>query len=46
MNSRRVALLGVTVFAVACSREPRLRRVLSREMVVYRKVRPPDRQAQ
>ncbi|CAN5296182.1 hypothetical protein BH11ACT6_BH11ACT6_38680 [soil metagenome] len=27
----------LTVFAVACSREPRLRRVLSREMVVYRK---------
>jgi hypothetical protein len=27
----------LTVFAVACSREPRLRRVLSREMVGYRK---------
>lgn len=27
----------LTVFAVACSREPRIRRVLSREMVVYRK---------
>jgi hypothetical protein len=27
----------LTVFAVACSREPRLRRVLSREMIVYRK---------
>ena len=27
----------LTVFAAACSREPRLRRVLSREMVVYRK---------
>jgi hypothetical protein len=29
--------LLLTVFAVACSREPRLRRVLSREMVPYRK---------
>ena len=27
----------LTVFAVACSREPRIRRVLSREMVAYRK---------
>ncbi|WP_349268873.1 hypothetical protein [Mycolicibacterium parafortuitum] len=27
----------LTVFAVACSRDPRVRRVLSREMVVYRK---------
>lgn len=27
----------LTVFASACSREPRLRRVLSREMVAYRK---------
>jgi hypothetical protein len=27
----------LTVFAVACSRQPRLRRVLSREMIVYRK---------
>lgn len=27
----------LTVFAVACSREPRIRQVLSREMVVYRK---------
>ncbi len=29
----------LTVFAVACSREPRIRRVLSREMVVYHKTR-------
>lgn len=29
----------LTVFAVACSREPRIRRILSREMVVYRKTR-------
>ncbi|CAN5635484.1 hypothetical protein BH10ACT9_BH10ACT9_51540 [soil metagenome] len=28
----------LTVFAVACSREPRLRRVLSREMVAYQKI--------
>jgi cytochrome b561 len=28
--------LLLTVFAVACSREPRIRRVLSREMVAYR----------
>ena len=27
----------LTVFATACSREPRLRRLLSREMIVYRK---------
>ena len=27
----------LTVFAVACSRDPRVRRLLSREMVVYRK---------
>jgi cytochrome b561 len=27
----------LTVFAVTCSREPRIRRILSREMVVYRK---------
>jgi hypothetical protein len=27
----------LTVFAIACSREPRIRRVLSREMVAYRK---------
>jgi hypothetical protein len=27
----------LTVFAVACSRDPRVRRMLSREMVVYRK---------
>jgi hypothetical protein len=26
----------LTVFALACSREPRIRRALSREMVVYR----------
>jgi cytochrome b561 len=29
--------LLLTVFAVACSREPRIRRVLSREMVAYRR---------
>ncbi|CAN5747512.1 hypothetical protein BH09ACT8_BH09ACT8_37540 [soil metagenome] len=38
--------LLLTVFAVACSREPGLRRVLSREMIVYRKAGAPDRQAQ
>lgn len=27
----------LTVFAIACSREPRIRRVLSREMVAYRR---------
>ena len=31
----------LTVFAVACSREPRIRRMLSREMVAYRPVRQP-----
>jgi hypothetical protein len=30
----------LTVFAIACSREPRIRRVLSREMVAYRKPGP------
>ncbi len=29
----------LTVFAVACSREPRIRRILSREMVAHRPVR-------
>jgi hypothetical protein len=27
----------LTVFAVSCSREPRIRRVLSREMIAYRR---------
>jgi hypothetical protein len=31
----------LTVFAVTCSREPRIRRILSREMVVYRPGRQP-----
>ena len=35
--SAATSWLLLTVFAVACSREPRLRRVLSREMVPYRK---------
>jgi hypothetical protein len=37
LASAVVSWLLLTVFAVACSREPRLRRVLSREMIVYRK---------
>lgn len=31
----------LTVFAVTCSREPRIRRILSREMVAYRPARQP-----
>ena len=31
----------LTVFAVTCSREPRIRRILSREMVAYRPTRQP-----
>ena len=46
LASSVILWLLLTVFAVACSREPGLRRVLSREMVVYRKARPSDRQAQ
>jgi hypothetical protein len=46
LASAVILWLLLTVFAVACSREPRLRRVLSREMVVYRKAGPADRQAQ
>ncbi len=32
----------LTVFAVTCSREPRIRRILSREMVTYRASQSPD----
>ncbi len=32
----------LTVFAVTCSREPRIRRILSREMVAYRADQSPD----
>ncbi|MET0698810.1 MAG: ABC transporter permease [Mycobacterium sp.] len=37
LASAVLSWLLLTVFAVACSREPRLRRVLLTEMVVYRK---------
>ena len=37
LASAVVSWLLLTVFAVACSREPRLRRVLLAEMIVYRK---------
>ncbi len=37
LASAVILWLLLTVLAVACSREPSLRRVLSREMVVYRK---------
>lgn len=36
LASAVLSWLLLTVFAVACSRDPRIRRVLSREMVVYR----------
>ncbi|ABM13784.1 MULTISPECIES: hypothetical protein [Mycolicibacterium] len=39
LASAVLSWLLLTVFAVACSRDPRIRRVLSREMVVYRKPR-------
>ncbi|MCV7224494.1 ABC transporter permease [Mycolicibacterium komossense] len=42
LASAVILWLLLTVLAVACSREPRLRRVLSREMVVYRKARSAD----
>lgn len=35
--SAMVSWILLTVFAVACSRDPRVRQVLSREMVVYRR---------
>lgn len=37
LGSAMTSWVLLTVFAVACSREPRIRRILSREMVVYRK---------
>ena len=37
MASAITSWVLLTVFAVACIREPRIRRVLSREMVAYRK---------
>jgi hypothetical protein len=37
--SAMVSWILLTVFAVACSRDPRVRQVLSREMVVYRRPR-------
>lgn len=36
LASAMLSWVLLTVFAVACSRDPRIRRVLSREMVVYR----------
>ncbi|MDG4666730.1 ABC transporter permease [Mycobacterium sp. 236(2023)] len=39
--SAMLSWILLTVFAVACSREPRIRRLLSREMVAYRKPQPP-----
>jgi hypothetical protein len=35
--------LLLTVFAVVCSQEPRIRRVPSREMIAYRKAAKPGR---
>lgn len=43
LASAVLSWLLLTVFAVACSREPRIRRVLSREMVVYRRPDPRPR---
>jgi hypothetical protein len=37
LASAMASWILLTVFAVACSRDPRVRRLLSREMVVYRK---------
>jgi hypothetical protein len=37
LASAVLSWLLLTVFAVACSQEPRVRRVLSREMIAYRK---------
>jgi hypothetical protein len=36
LGSALTSWVLLTVFAVTCSREPRIRRILSREMVVYR----------
>lgn len=36
LGSALASWVLLTVFAVACSREPRIRRILSREMIVYR----------
>jgi hypothetical protein len=37
LASSMLSWILLTVFAVACSRDPRVRRLLAREMVVYRK---------
>lgn len=37
LASAMVSWLLLTVLAVSCSRDPQIRRLLSREMVVYRK---------
>lgn len=37
LGSALASWVLLTVFAVACSREPRIRRILSREMVVHRR---------
>jgi hypothetical protein len=39
LASAMLSWLLLTVFAVACSQEPRVRRLLSREMIAYRKAR-------
>ena len=39
LGSALMSWVLLTVFAVTCSREPRIRRILSREMVVYRSAR-------
>jgi hypothetical protein len=39
LGSALTSWVLLTVFAVTCSREPRIRRILSREMVVYRSAR-------
>jgi hypothetical protein len=36
LGSALASWVLLTVFAVTCSREPRIRRILSREMIVYR----------
>lgn len=41
--SSMVSWVLLTVFAVACSRDPQIRRLLTRELVVYRKKQAADR---
>jgi hypothetical protein len=43
LASAILSWLLLTVFAVACSQQPRIRRVLSREMSDYRKATKPGR---